>query len=314
MATTTPPIPTRSFLGKLGGLSDSFLHHRSLAGGRLGAALRFVHWQVGKAIGARRALVRVGPIRFYCYPGNASASAAWYFGLPEWDEMTFLLRYLRDGDWFIDVGANVGIYTLLAASRGPGVRVTAIEPDSETFTRLGENVELNRFSNVGLISAAVGGAEGTAVFTVGRDTENRLARAGESQVATLPMTTLDRVAGADRPALIKIDVEGSELSVLQGARDILKSEPGPALFFEINNSCFAAGYTPRDIASFLGEHRYSLHEYDAEKNMLRAYDAATLPRSGNVIATKDADALMRRLASNENGAALSSEIAAHLEW
>jgi len=310
---TTAPTPTRSFWGKLGGLSDSILHHRSLVGGRLGAVLRFMHWQAGKALGARRALVRVGPIRFYCYPGNASASGAWYLGLPEWDEMTFLLRYLQEGDWFIDVGANVGIYTLLAASRGPRVRVTAVEPDPETFTRLGENVDLNRFSNVDRISAALGSAEGAAAFTVGLDTVNRLARDGESQ-RTVLMTTLDRVAGADGPSLIKIDVEGSEFSVLQGGLHTLEREPGPVLLFEINSSCFEAGHTPQGIASLLSEYHYSLHEYDAERNVLSAYDPATLPRTGNVIATKDLVALTRRLESNGTGTDLSSGITAHLEW
>src|SRR5262249_20876384 len=71
-------------------------------------------------------------------------------------ERAFLNRFLRPGDIFIDVGANIGLYTLIAAARvGPSGRVVALEPTTTTFARLMDNVQLNKFSNVNCVNLAL---------------------------------------------------------------------------------------------------------------------------------------------------------------
>jgi hypothetical protein len=65
-----------------------------------------------------------------CYPHSTSASGVIYCGLPEWAEMRFLLDYLRPGEGFVDVGANIGTYSLLAASV-PDVVAWAFEPSRD---------------------------------------------------------------------------------------------------------------------------------------------------------------------------------------
>ena len=64
-------------------------------------------------------------------------------GLSDWHEMNLLLRYLRPGDEFIDIGANIGIYSLLAGSRvGLDGKVYCFEPDTITFHKLKQNIQL----------------------------------------------------------------------------------------------------------------------------------------------------------------------------
>ncbi|WP_352821704.1 FkbM family methyltransferase [Mesorhizobium sp. M0898] len=90
--------------------------------------------------------------------------------------MAFVLHFLRPDDNFLDVGANVGSYSVLA-SAVCGARTVAIEPDSTTIGFLTRNVNVNRIqSRVTIIEAALGATQGSAEFTVGRDTRNKLAK------------------------------------------------------------------------------------------------------------------------------------------
>src|SRR5215213_993677 len=77
----------RPFVPALLELSRSLMTHPSGRGRRLATFARAFRWQVGRILGVRRALVRFGPMRLFCYPGYSSASSVLYFGLPEWNEM-----------------------------------------------------------------------------------------------------------------------------------------------------------------------------------------------------------------------------------
>jgi FkbM family methyltransferase len=234
-------------------------------------------------------------MRLYCYPGYASASSVLYFGLPEWDEMHFVLRYLQDGDRFVDVGANVGVYSLLAATFLEDVSVTAVEPDATTAGRLRENLEVNGARGVHVIECALAARSGTALFTRGRDSTNRIARLGDPDVVEVPVRTLDEVTARLPPKLMKIDVEGAELEVLRGASRLLASQEGPVLLFELNRCCADFGVTPPDIRDHLAGHGYTLFEYDADTNALSVYDGTRLPARGNVVAAQNTAALRVRL-------------------
>ena len=75
-------------------------------------------------------------------------SAVWtiYDGVHEWEELQFCLRYLRPGDHFVDVGANVGVFSTLVGTRIPGVRITAVEPFPPVREDLLANLALNDLS------------------------------------------------------------------------------------------------------------------------------------------------------------------------
>jgi len=91
--------------------------------------------------------------------------------------MRLLPRHLRAGDWFVDVGANIGTYTLLAPSLvGPGGRVDSFEPSPVVAGRLRDSVALNQLSNVCVHEASIGDANVTTEFTIGWDVTDGVLR------------------------------------------------------------------------------------------------------------------------------------------
>jgi FkbM family methyltransferase len=137
--------------------------------------------------------------------------------------MMVTLHFLREGDLFLDIGANVGTYTILAS----GIcRATtwAFEPDPETAKHLRRNVALNGLDTVVEVhECAVGSFDGEVPFSLGLDTMNKVARPGDDNVRVVRQKQLDLVVGEARPAMLKIDVEGYEENVLRGATNTLQN-------------------------------------------------------------------------------------------
>jgi FkbM family methyltransferase len=198
-----------------------------------------------------------------------------YVGLHEFQEMGFLLHFLRPEDLFVDVGANVGSYTILAGA-SVGARVIAFEPDEQAFGWLERNVALNKLGRIEARREAVGAQPGTVRFTSGHDTGNRIDPAGP---VTVPMTTLD-AASSTAPALIKIDVEGYELDVLRGAARTLNS--AVAVIMELNDA---------EASRLLESSGFACHGYDPFQRRL----TPLLSGSANGIFVRDLEAATKRL-------------------
>lgn len=229
-------------------------------------------------------------IRLRCYPHSTSASAALYCRVPDWEEMRFVLDTLRPGDIFIDVGANVGTYSLLAASV-PDVCVWAFEPSSLAYARAVENVALNALENrVRVVRAAVGATEGTALLTTGLDTVNRVAKTGDfPDLEEVPLVALDAFLtdhGFSKVRIIKIDVEGGEVDVILGAANIL-SATKPALLVERNH--------PEQLFQVLEKNGYTPFRYNPDARSLSKLEWSSCSTS-NVLAIHDVMAFERRLA------------------
>ena len=145
-----------------------------------------------------------------------------YCGLHEYVDMSFVLHVLRPGDLFVDIGANIGSYSVLA-SKVCGASVIAIEPDPDTAKHLYRNFQINDVLDVSEIAeTALGASRGTVSFTIGLDTTNKVADGADKDVRTAPLTTLDSLLEKRRPRVIKMDVEGYEAEVLKGAEKTLE--------------------------------------------------------------------------------------------
>lgn len=145
-----------------------------------------------------------------------SSSKPLYFNPPDYYEMLEWRRWLRPGDLFIDIGANVGYYSLWAAESG--ARVVAIEPSSQTLWQLRANVSLNDY-DITVLACAMGATPGVARITTDQGPMNRHTLAGE-EGEEVTMTTLDLVLDG-RSAYVKMDVETAEFAVLMGAHQSL---------------------------------------------------------------------------------------------
>jgi FkbM family methyltransferase len=166
-----------------------------------------------------------------------------------------VMREVRAGDHVVEVGASIGLYALAFAGRvGPQGHVTAFEPDPESASALEANIGVNDWrERVTVIRAAVGQSSGQVRFAAARGLESRIETRPEvcDGVITVPQVALDH-ALAGRIDLIKIDVEGFEQQVLQGARTILtEAHRRPrAILVEVHPFAWAEAGTTSD--SFLG--------------------------------------------------------------
>jgi FkbM family methyltransferase len=232
--------------------------HPSNDGRRLRALKRAAFYQVGSRLLGRRAVAELGErSRLWVHPHRTAASMVLYANPPDRPEMLTWRRALAGGGLFIDVGANVGTYTLWAAEHG--AEVIALEPAADTFALLTENITLNGYQ-VTALPVAAGDHCGTARFTTGLDAGNSLAADG-SAVATL--VTIDSLIGERSAAGMKVDVEGFELDVLRGAGRALAEHRIGLIQVEWNHaSLFALGTDRRPIAELLAGYGYRLFRPD----------------------------------------------------
>lgn len=183
----------------------------------------------------------------------------------------FLRSFLRPGMSFWDVGAHIGEHTLLAARAvGSTGEIHAFEPSPETFTLLSANVRANGLRTVTLNQQAVSDTSNELAFQVFDEPaisclipsggDDRKSKSKQIRVACI---SLDHYSKSVRvPNLIKIDVEGAELSVLEGMANLLSIEPlrAPALIFEFSQpNTQRFGYQPDRIVSFLSKFGFNVY-------------------------------------------------------
>ena len=165
--------------------------------------------------------------------GDSELSRLIYCRHFEMTERAFLNNFLRSGDVFVDVGANIGLFTLIAAARvGQAGRVVAFEPTTATNERLTDNVRLNNLGNVTCVSAALSDSSGQLELVQsmdGFDAWNSLTRPTMGSAFSNEMVDVvawDQYATQHNlvgvVTMMKIDVEGWESRVLAGGGDILK--------------------------------------------------------------------------------------------
>jgi FkbM family methyltransferase len=173
--------------------------------------------------------------------GMTGATGNLYCGLHEFPDMAFVMHVLRPGDLFVDVGSNVGSYTVLAA-KVSGADCVSIEPVSLAFANLLRNTRINDIaSRVLPLQCAVGRERGTIRFTTDQDTTNHVAESGYLGASKdVPVDTLDNILANKSAFLWKVDVEGSEQEMLAGAGQCLLAPSLRAVLMEDDNASIAA--------------------------------------------------------------------------
>lgn len=216
---------------------------------------RYLYWKLNKAILHRKYLtsyLKAYHVIMRLHMQDEIAYPLW-IGHFEQDVYNFITRYLQPGMVFIDVGANVGLFSLVAASRvGLQGQVHAFEPSQREAERMRINVKLNHMLNITINPIAVMETPGNVEFAICEDNygvfnavkavSHPSGRDYQEQIVTVPATTIDTyVEEHNLPAvsLLKIDVEGSELSVLRGASNLLSGDDAPALICEFSTDAAA---------------------------------------------------------------------------
>lgn len=220
---------------------------------------RYAHWQVSSRLRNEIIFRWIDNAVLAVSHGMTGATGNIYCGLHEFVEMTFLLHLLRSGDLFLDIGANIGSYTILA-SKVCGARSIAFEPDPTTAAALRRNVALNEIENlVSVEQVALGSMTGEIAFTVGLGTTNHIATYSDHDVQTIPIKRADDLAVWNEAVLAKLDVEGYEDQVFRGATRMLSSRSLLAVQSESHGP---------DIAAFLHSFGFERMFYDPFSRML----------------------------------------------
>jgi FkbM family methyltransferase len=238
---------------------------------------------------------------------DSELSRAIYVDDFERKEREFLKAYLRTGDLFVDVGANIGLFSLIAARViGPTGKVFAFEPTGRIYERFTDSVRLNGFQNISCFRLALSDRVGRQDFFVskdGFDAWNSFARpvAGRSfEQEPVECETWDRFALAHnllgRVAMMKLDVEGWETRVLAGAAQTLGRTDAPLLQVEFTDAVAAsAGSSCKDLYRVLQDFGYRMFIYDQKRRELIHDPLRESYPYANLIATKSPDAANLRL-------------------
>lgn len=187
---------------------------------------------------------------------RTASSKVLYANPPDWRQMLAWRRRLDPGQVFIDVGANIGVYTIFAVELG--AHVIAVEPSSMVSHRLRENLALNGYE-AELHEVVLSNQPGTVLFDDSLDVLGHISNAGVEKRAE----TLDRLLGARHAAGVKIDVEGAERLVLEGAMRALHEHRIDCLQIEWNRcSADLLGESRAPIAQMLLDCGYLLYRPD----------------------------------------------------
>src|SRR5215475_5734891 len=234
-------------------------------------------------------------LRLTLYPGNETSRSIFVTGLYEPNEFFLLSQILKPGMTFVDVGANMGLYTLYAARRvGTAGCTLAIESSRRELSILENNIRLNALKNVRVranalsdeaseVELLVAQARHSGHNTLGAFGYNTPLDHREKAQANL----LDDVLAAEglpRVDVLKMDIEGSELKALRGAALTLQHDH-PVLLLELSDRALQhQNASSADILSLLAQYGYKAYGFDAHTGLPTRLEKKSYFDSENIIA------------------------------
>jgi FkbM family methyltransferase len=184
--------------------------------------------------------------------------------------MSFALHTLQPGDLFVDVGANIGSYSILAGDC-EGVKVVAFEPVPQTFSWLQKNIKINALENqIEVMKIGLAEQKGSINFSSNLDALNHvvLQQKHNTSVVKVDVSKLDDILDHKYPAVIKIDVEGYESQVLNGAKKTLYNTSLIAVIVELNSAGKRYGVDDEEIHKLLLSKKFETFKYNPLKRQL----------------------------------------------
>lgn len=239
---------------------------------KLKSLINFFLWQIcSKLWNGPFVYNWIGDSKLIISSGMTGATGNMYVGLMEYEDMSFLLHYLHEDDLFFDIGANVGVYTILA-SKVKHVNTVCIEPLSVTYEKLRDNIQINRLNNVTSLNIGLSYEKSKLYFTTDKDTMNGVVTVSDTNNREeIDVDTLDNIGKLyGVPNIIKIDVEGFEANVLKGAQKVLQDKKLEVIIIELNGSGIKYGFNDDEIHNDLKKLEFSAFKYiPAERKLVK---------------------------------------------
>lgn len=262
---------------------------------KINTLLKLFWWKVNQLFLHLPTIIELNNgIKCICYPESSYGGLVIYTKWPEYYEMNFVLSHISDRSVFLDVGANIGVFSLLVASKIKDGKIYAFEPSLRPLANFYENIKLNNLadlikvenvaiyeknSQVRLIESPISelnhfvykgedGSRGLLVRTVSLDS----------------FLTKNKVPFVD---FIKIDVEGAEMFVLKGLNNYLSRGKVKILLIEVNKNSKFYGIEPEEVLTYMYKFKYNLY-YFSEYGKLKKLNKIIFPKGKsylNIIAS-----------------------------
>ncbi|WP_395043416.1 FkbM family methyltransferase [Flavobacterium sp.] len=237
-------------------------------------------------------------LKFIISKGDSGLIGNVYFGIYEVNESMFTVHFLRSEDTFLDIGANLGHYSLIASGISKA-RSIAIEPIPSTFVKLEKQININNLNqlvfpfNIGLSNEV-----SNLFFSSDNQDMNHIVNSNYPNAIQIPVSTIDLISLNETIALIKMDVEGYEKFVLNGASKTLQNTNLKAIIIELNNSGKKYGILDEEVYQLIVNYGFLPYKYNpVEKELiqLESYNTTQF----NTIFIRDLPFVKNRISSSK---------------
>jgi len=195
-----------------------------------------------------------------------------FLRLNEFDHSCFAVHFMKKDEIFVDVGANLGHYSLLVSAIS-GAKVFAYEPMPDTYKKLIRNIKINRLERlICAYNVGIGSTYGKLSLKIMRNNGHSYISNSISNTVKVEIIPLDTVLIDRYPTMIKIDVEGFEYKVLQGAKNILKNKSLKAILIEINHHCQRYGDNIENTFNYITNLGFKAYNYEPINRKLNKID------------------------------------------
>ena len=273
------------------------------------AILKRLLWRFHWTFSNRPYLISFAESLKISVPKSGSASLIYYQGFSELQTADFVMQFLKPGMTFVDVGAHIGEYTLLAAKLvGTSGKVHAFEPQTSLFPLLNKNIEINEIEHVNLNQSALSDRVGEIEFEIFdepsvssiRKPKTTTENGKDSKIVSVPTTSLDCYCDSlgQKVNLIKVDVEGAEKLVFEGAKSLMELPPSeaPTWIFEYAPTAYSMfNYRTQDLLDLLKQYGYQVYQYLGGGKIINFSPDKTYLGIINMITTKDKEGLISQL-------------------
>jgi len=193
-------------------------------------------------------------INFGDFIMNVTQRYSWHYKENEYEKFSsdIFLNYVEKNSVIVDIGANYGYYSLLASSVNKEGKTYAVEPVKENFEILNKNILENKFDQIKTYNLAISNFSGEKEFNVTEASDSsgfyNHPNTKTFEKRLIKTETIDNLFEKEKIDIIKIDVEGDEINVLEGMKKTIENNPEIKIFFEFNPSCLKnAGFNPQKM-------------------------------------------------------------------
>lgn len=263
---------------------------------KINSLSRFIFWQLSHYVNSgEKSITFFNGAKMIIRKSDTGVTGNIYVGIQDFYELSFALHYLDEKDVFVDVGANVGFYSIIL-SKSKNVKSIAFEPIPSTFYKLEKNVQINSLSNkVFFKNIAIGSSIGQLRMSSHLDTVNHVKSNSNESIHDIFVEVCDLstfFSNEECPSLIKIDVEGFETEVIAGMQNIISSNKLKAIIIELNGSGGRYGYDESLIHQTLLSHSFKPFHYDPFERKLTELNSYG---STNTLYLRDLNFIYNRL-------------------